>query len=281
MRKKVIFLDIDGTLTEPGCNEPPASAVEAIQKARANGHYVFLCSGRSYAMLGQLLKYGFDGVIASAGGDIRIGERVIYDCPMEMELAKEALAVLRKNGVYCTIECTGGSYKDMGFDTFLEEHAGEGANSEMLRWHRQMERELSIHPMSEYNGTDPIYKIVILSMRKEQLEEPVRVLGDRVKFCVQGADSYGYINGELHGPEFDKGSGVRAVCEALSLSTKDSIAFGDSMNDVEMIEASGIGICMENGYKELKKLADDVCPSVEDDGIYRAFEKYGLIGKMA
>lgn len=60
--------------------------------------------------------------------------------------------------------------------------------------------------MSEYNGTDPIYKIVILSMRKEQLEEPVRVLGDRVKFCVQGEDSYGYINGELHGPEFDKGS---------------------------------------------------------------------------
>ena len=100
MRKKVIFLDIDGTLTEPGCNEPPASAVEAIQKARANGHYVFLCSGRSYAMLEQLLKYGFDGVIASAGGDIRIGERVIYDCPMEMELAKEALAVLRKTA--CT-----------------------------------------------------------------------------------------------------------------------------------------------------------------------------------
>ena len=73
---------------------------------------------------------------------------------------------------------------------------------------------------------------------------------------------------------------MRAVCEALSLSTKDSIAFGDSMNDVEMIEASGLGICMENGYEELKKLADDVCPSVEDDGIYRAFEKYGLIGKM-
>lgn len=277
MSKKVIFLDIDGTLTEPGCNEPPASALEAIKSARANGHYVFLCSGRSYAMLEQLLKYGFDGVIASAGGDIRIGEKVIYDCPMKMELAKEALTVLRKNGVYCTIECTSGSYKDTGFDTFLEEHAGEGANSEMLRWRRQMERELSIHPMSGYNGTDPIYKIVILSMKKEQLEEPVRVLGGRVKFCVQGEDAYGYINGELHGPEFDKGSGVRAACEALSLSAKDSIAFGDSMNDVEMIEATGLGVCMENGCEELKKLADDVCPSVSEDGIYRAFQKYGLI----
>ncbi|OLA30345.1 MAG: haloacid dehalogenase, partial [Faecalibacterium prausnitzii] len=209
-------------------------------------------------MLKQLLKYGFDGVIASAGGDIRIGERVIYDCPMEMELAKEALAVLRKNGVYCTIECTSGSYKDMGFDTFLEEHAGEGANSEMLRWRRQMERELSIHPMSEYNGTDPIYKIVILSMRKEQLEEPVRVLGDRVKFCVQGEDSYGYINGELHGPQFDKGSGVRAVCEALSLSTEDSIAFGDSMNDVELIEAAGFGVAMGNAMPNVQARADYV-----------------------
>ena len=58
MGKKVIFLDIDGTLTEPGCNEPPASAVEAIQKARANGHYVFLCSGLWHGMLEQLLKYG-------------------------------------------------------------------------------------------------------------------------------------------------------------------------------------------------------------------------------
>ena len=70
---------------------------------------------------------------------------------------------------------------------------------------------------------------------------------------------------------------MRRVCEALSLSTKDSIAFGDSMNDVEMIEAVGLGVCMENGYAELKKLADDVCPSVSDDGICRAFQKYGLI----
>lgn len=182
----------------------------------------------------------------------------------------------------CTVRSSAraASYKDQGFDTFLAEQpekvqtarcalaSADGAGAE----HSSDER---------IQRNRPIYKIVILSMRKEQLEEPVRVLGDRVKFCVQGEDSYGYINGELHGPEFDKGSGVRAVCEALSLSTEDSIAFGDSMNDVEMIEASGLGICMENGYEELKKLADDICPSVEDDGIYRAFEKYGLIGKMA
>ena len=51
MNRKIIFLDIDGTLTEPGSNEPPKSAVWAINQARKEGHYVFLCTGRNYGML--------------------------------------------------------------------------------------------------------------------------------------------------------------------------------------------------------------------------------------
>lgn len=51
MERKLIFLDIDGTLTEPGKNVPPASAVEAVRAARTNGHRVVLCSGRNRGML--------------------------------------------------------------------------------------------------------------------------------------------------------------------------------------------------------------------------------------
>ena len=57
MDKKIIFLDIDGTLTEPGCNEPPQSAIEAIRRARENGHYVYLATGRNYDMMSELLQY--------------------------------------------------------------------------------------------------------------------------------------------------------------------------------------------------------------------------------
>ena len=51
MNGKLLFLDIDGTLTEPGYNVPPASALDAIRKAQKNGHKVYLCSGRNKAML--------------------------------------------------------------------------------------------------------------------------------------------------------------------------------------------------------------------------------------
>ena len=55
MERKLIFLDIDGTLTLPGHNEPPESALRAIRAAQAKGHLVFLCSGRNYAMLSPLV----------------------------------------------------------------------------------------------------------------------------------------------------------------------------------------------------------------------------------
>ncbi|MDE6926339.1 MAG: Cof-type HAD-IIB family hydrolase, partial [Acetatifactor sp.] len=152
MAHRIIFLDIDGTLTEPGSNEPPESALQAIARAREEGHYIFLCTGRNYDMLRPLLQYDFDGVIASSGGYIEYQNRVIYDCPMTEEQRRTVMDVLKKNGVFRTVECRDGSYTDEGFKEFLRSHAGEGGNSELLRWREQIEKVLNIRPMKEYNG---------------------------------------------------------------------------------------------------------------------------------
>ena len=58
---------------------------------------------------------------------------------------------------------------------------------------------------------------------------------------------------------------------------EDSIAFGDSMNDKEMMETAGHSVCMENGSEILKKLADEICPRVEQDGLFQAFSRLGFI----
>ena len=90
MSGKLLFLDIDGTLTEPGYNIPPASALEAIKKAQANGHKVYLCSGRNRAMLKPLLAYNFDGYVASAGGYVVSDGEVVFDRPMKPEVFRLA-----------------------------------------------------------------------------------------------------------------------------------------------------------------------------------------------
>ena len=91
MNRKLVFLDIDGTLTIPGSNVPPPGALEAIRLARAAGHVVVLCSGRNLGMLSPLLPYGFDGAVASGGGYVFLGDRVLYDCPMSSEQRDLAL----------------------------------------------------------------------------------------------------------------------------------------------------------------------------------------------
>ncbi|MCI8380550.1 MAG: HAD family phosphatase [Lachnospiraceae bacterium] len=276
MKKKIIFLDIDGTLTEPGCNEPPASALQAIRRTQEKGNLVFLCTGRNYDMLSPLLPYGFDGVIASSGAYIRCGEEVIYDCTMTDKEQETVMKLLKENGIFRTVECLDGSYTDEGFKEFLRENAGVNGNSELLRWRRQIEKSLNIRPMSEYGG-QPIYKIVMMVQSEEQLSEPRRVLGDKFDFCIQEHDRSGFVNGELIKKDYNKGTALKKVCAYYDVSVEDSIAYGDSMNDLEMMEAAGISVCMENGSGKLKELADDICPSVQDDGIYRSFEKHMLL----
>ena len=276
MERKLIFLDIDGTLTEPGHNVPPDSAVEAVRRARANGHRVMLASGRSYGMLSPLLRYGFDGLVGSAGGYIMYGDEVVYDCPMTPEQQKLAMDVFLRNGVYRTVEGKNTSYTDEAYKEFMLKIAQTEGNSELLRWREQIERELGIRPMAEYQG-EPIYKIGFVAREAQSLREPMRVLGDSFDFCIQGTDQLGTINGELINKAFNKGLAVERLCGYLGIPIADTIAFGDSMNDLEMIQTAGLGVCMGNGSKALKKVADEVCPPVGEDGLYRAFEQHGLI----
>lgn len=276
MTRKIIFLDIDGTLTTAGSNVPPESALQAIWAAQDKGHLVFLCTGRSYAMLRPLLSYGFDGVVASAGGYIYCDNRVIYDCPMTKEQQQIVLRTLEQNGIFRTIECLDGAYTDDGFKEFLEEYAGNGSNSELLRWRKQIEEDLHIGSMKEYAG-QPVYKVIAMSPDSNRMEQAGKALEKDFSVCIQDVDQYGIVNGEVMSGQFDKGRALVRVCEYLHIPVENSIAFGDSMNDKEMMETAGYSICMENGSDTLKALADEICPRVEQDGLYQGFLKLGLL----
>ncbi|WP_289285909.1 HAD family hydrolase [Parablautia intestinalis] len=276
MESKVIFLDIDGTLTLPGQNEPPKSAIRAIKKARERGHYVFLCTGRSYGMLLPLLKYDFDGIIASAGSYVEYQNEVLVNCPVTEEKKHLAMETLKENGIFRTVECMDGSYTDEEFKDFLRAHSHEGSNSELLRWREQIEQSLNVFPMKEYKG-QPVYKIIVVCSSQAQLKKPREVLEDDFVFSISGQDEYGFINGELINKRFHKGKALRLMCGHLGIPISESIAFGDSINDKEMLEIAGLSICMENGQEQVKKIADEVCPSVLEDGIWHAFFKHKLI----
>ena len=280
MSRKMIFLDIDGTLTMPGSNEPPQSALDAIRASQKKGNLVFLCSGRNPGMLAPLLKYGFDGFISCAGGYVTVGEELIYDMPMTPEEAKTAVEKLHSTGVFCTVECRDGAFGDSDIGEFIESSIGSDSkgNSEIERWRKALAGSLGIRPMSEYDGS-PAYKVVIMCLHPEQLVPAKEALEDRYNFVVQEITDPAHrcINGELINRKYDKGRAILRVCEHLGVPVSDTYGFGDSMNDLEMIETVGTSVCMANGAKALKKISDVVCPSVEEDGLAKAFEQLELV----
>jgi Cof subfamily protein (haloacid dehalogenase superfamily) len=275
MGHKLIFLDIDGTLTPAGSNIAPDSAVRAIRAAQANGHRVFLCTGRNMAMLSPVLRYGFDGAVASAGGYVTCGERVVYDCPMTPEQTRTAMDVLEKNGVFRTVEARDATFGDSGLADVLA-GTSEG-NSELERWRKALAENLGIRPMKDYDGR-PIYKVVVMCLRWEQLEEPRKFLEKDFEFCMQIVAAHSNcINGELINRKFNKGTGIQKICETLGVDIRDTVGFGDSMNDKAMIDVAGTSVGMANGQKELRELCDLECPAVEEDGIEKGFKMLGLI----
>lgn len=273
MENKLIFLDIDGTLTLPGTSTPPESALTAVRRSRERGHKVFLCSGRSLGMQEELLSYGFDGAVASAGGCVMCGGEVIYDHPIAREQLRWALQLLEDAGAYYMMETRDTAYGGQGAVELMTE--GRGGGSEALRWKRAIRENLRFRPLEEYRG-EPVYKVFFITRYQERL--PVEALSQVFFVCDQNLFARdGVYRGELIHRDFDKGTGMVRVCAYWNASLADTVAFGDSMNDLAMLKAAGVSVCMENGEEALKAVSDLVCPPVERDGLYQAFLQLGLI----
>lgn len=281
MDRKLIFLDIDGTLLPPGDMLVPESTLKSLNRAKANGHKLFLCTGRNYRMTEALLQHDcFDGAVCSAGGYVLCDGKVLVDIPMEPQQAEGVRKALERHGVECTLEArdaTFGGTEMMKRWSFIHKKDAE-LNSEAERWRKAMEDGMSITPLSQYKG-EPLYKIVFIASHESDLDEAKQLYEDQFVFCESKLDKLtdGFVNGELINRKFDKGTGIKAICDHLGCTLADTIGFGDSDNDLQMTNVAGISVCMANGSESLKKCCDRIAPSVYDDGITKEFETLGLI----
>lgn len=271
---KLIFLDIDGTLVTPGSMEPSEHVMTAIRRAQAAGHKVFLATGRSGGLLTKLLDLGFDGAVCSAGGYIYADGKKIYDCPIPPLLVEKTRKLFLDAGMGLILECEQGTYVADSFGNVIA--AAENGSSELERWKRMMESNWAVHKSSDYRG-DPVYKMCFAAEKGSTLETIRPQLAENFKVCLFDFRPQ-IVNGEIIYKAFDKGRAIKRVCEYYGADLADTIAFGDSANDTEMLQAAGIGYCMANGMAEAKAAADRICPSVSEDGVAAALEELTLYG---
>jgi Cof subfamily protein (haloacid dehalogenase superfamily) len=262
--RKLIFLDIDGTLTSR-LNHVPASALAACRAARKNGHLLYIASGRSRAQISpSILSVGFDGVISSGGAYIEIGGKAVYS------------AFLPRNTLEWLIAYFDG--RDAAYSLELPEKIA--ANQ---RFYARMPHALfrlvsnGYAPPGEDFDHERVCKLVFTESKEVCFEEVQNEFSADCEIFRLSIPLPGMSGGEISAKGIHKGTAAAWIAKYHGVEQKDTIAFGDSDNDRTMLEYAGVGVAMGNGDEALKRVANDVAGHVRRGGLAKAFEKYGLV----
>ncbi len=260
--KKLIFLDFDGTLAYWG-SVPPGHA-RAIHELQANGHLVFLCTGRPLSGVSDDVRaLGFDGFVCAAGGYVLIDGHVLADRRFEEEVANRAVDLLDGyEGIYI-LESPNHVYVRT---------ASEARLRKLFRTHLDMLDRLRVH--DDLHGVS-FSKITVIHSNARILDL-AREIGDAVQALPSSIEDMGVSSGEIQPSDMNKSVGIDVVVEYLGVDLADTIACGDGLNDVEMLAHAGIGVAVGSDQRVLD-VADMSVPGPEKEGLRVAFSELGLI----
>lgn len=257
---KVVFLDIDGTILMPD-HTYSNSTKEAIAQIQRQGIEVFIATGRPLHGIGDLADelnvnsfIGYNGAYAVYKNEIILNERVDKDeIKTFLEIAKQhhhEIVFFTSNHNYYT-----------SLDHPLVERFNQTFhfNQNALLNKDVMDQILSMTVMNVAPSQANLY----------QLNENIRLSQVNV-----AGNEHAY---DILRLDVNKGEAVKKVLRTLNIPKEQAIAFGDGMNDKEMLESVGESFAMGNSHPNLFQYAKHKTTSVSESGIYNGLKLLGLV----
>lgn len=276
---KIIFMDIDGTLVNDH-GIVPNSAKRAIEIARDNGHLVFICTGRSKAELFEdILAIGFDGIIGAAGGYVEAGEEILFHETVKTEDIQHIVDYFNQHSIDFYLESNGGLFASAHCKNHIRSII-EQFIADNPRAKEEVERGMNPFHESLIEGENlirnDVNKISFLGSTVP-IKDIQHTFGTTFTVTPGTVSAFGENSGELSLPGIHKATAIAKLLDHLGIEQEQTYAYGDGLNDLEMIAFVKCGIAMGNAKEALKQAADDVTDTHDNDGIYNSFKKYGLI----
>lgn len=259
-RKRIVSFDLDMTLLDHGTWEIPASAMEAIRRLRENS-LIVIASGRNMDAPYSVVyrdQIRPDAMIHLNGTKVTAGDVVLYEHMMEKEKLKALLNFAQEN------QLSVGISDELGDFYTCPEQVRE---MDLKRWHATNRHfrdpwELMDRPVKTLAYVGGPEGVRLMEKHFPDFKFPM-FAGD------QGAD--------IVDKESSKAMGLRRLCRYYDIDLADTVAFGDSMNDLEIIEEAGIGVAMGNALPQIKEAADYVTDRIDEDGVWNACVKLKLL----
>lgn len=279
--KKVVFFDVDGTLTMQN-GLVPKSAIQGIQKLRENGIDVYLCTGRSMSEItSDIRSIGFNGYIAAGGGYIEKDNDVLHHQSMPKEDVIKITDYFNEREVGYYLESNEGLFsnkyvydnikKSVDYLVETKPHLFMDLNNPYPTWFTDI---LDLYKDKEV-PLDKINKMSFVSV-DHPFSETYEMFKDDFEVYHSTVFEFGAQSGEIGLKDIDKNFAIKKL-----ISTYDekvyTYAYGDGLNDIAMFEAVDYSIAMRNAKDELKKVASEVIGIAEEDAIYESLLSLSLI----
>lgn len=274
--RKAVFLDIDGTYMAGGV--VPASAADAVRAARAAGHQVFLCSGRSLSEIyPHILEAGFDGVVSSGGAAVQYEDEMIVSHVFPPALLERALVFLDASGIDYILETDAAMLGSVGCRPHVARIEHPDADSDALDALMAAKDHFikPVVPFEDYHRGD-VRRVLFLGS-ETPIEEVREAFAGELDVIGDTIPRFGENMGELTLPDVHKASAIEAMIAHAGIDRADTIAFGDGSNDLEMLEYVAVAVAMGNANDTVKALADLVVGRVDEDGLADGFRHLGLV----
>lgn len=270
MSRKLIFLDVDGTLVDFTMHMPE-SAREALSIARKRGHLISLCTGRTVTnVYPWLLEFGFDVIVASAGAYVSANDKVIYHSVLANDKVQDMVEVLKEHGACFMLQGINGRYVD-------EENAKK-MRERCMRLGLDIDGALNGLTLVEHPEQMPALESGMYFDADIPVDVMQKEVGNYIKITGASFGKDRQMSGEMTKMGVNKATGMQRLMDELKIGREDTIAFGDGPNDVEMLQFAGTGVAMGNAIPAVKQYADMVTDKIDEDGLYHAFERLHLLG---
>ncbi|MGL4740292.1 MAG: Cof-type HAD-IIB family hydrolase [Sarcina sp.] len=264
---KLIAIDMDGTLLNRD-SEISKRSEQIIRNVRRKGIKVIISTGRSFDGIRKYLKQL--GLLSRGNYAVTCNGAAIYDCGSEKVI--EEAGVFIRDLKRATVDCDWFGIKVYGYrlDSLITRSENKFTDLEK----RDLGTKIDIVEFEELDDEESLIKILIVE-DKEFLDKYHEYLYKKYSKNFSVVRSLPYMI-EILNKSANKANAIKFLCNRLGIKDDEVIAFGDAMNDFEMINCAGFGIAMENAIPRIKEISDFVTESNNEEGVANALEKFVL-----
>ncbi|QVY63120.1 Cof-type HAD-IIB family hydrolase [Cytobacillus gottheilii] len=254
---KIVFFDIDGTLLDHE-KKLPIKTKEAIKQLQENGVFVAIATGRAPFMFESLREeLEIDSFVSFNGQYVVFENEPIYKNPLNIEKIEELLQNAEHLGHPLVF------LNEKTMKSNVEQHSYIDESMGSLKFP---------HPALDTNfyKENEIYQVNVFCKNKEE----TGYVSDFPEFhFIRWHD----LSIDVLPAGGSKAEGIAKMIERLGFKMEDVYAFGDGLNDIEMLKTVGNGVAMGNAVPQLKEIAKYITADVDQDGIWKGLKEMNLI----